>query len=76
MAGQAVGGLKVRLFTDQNNAGESWEQVSQENNYMERMSGTYGWVFSQIRVDPVDEDKIYVMGLYLNVSEDGGKTFP
>ena len=69
------GRIKGATVYRSNNAGESWEQVSQENNYMERMSGTYGWVFSQIRVDPVDEDKIYVMGLYLNVSEDGGKTF-
>ncbi len=69
------GRIKGATVYRSNNAGESWEQVSQENNYMERMSGTYGWVFSQIRVDPVNEDKIYVMGLYLNVSEDGGKTF-
>ncbi len=51
------------------------DQVSEENDYMEGLSGTYGWVFGQIRVDPVNPDKIYVLGLYLNVSEDGGKTF-
>ncbi len=55
--------------------GESWRQVSEASDYMERLSGTYGWVFGQIRVDPNDEDKIYVMGLALNVSEDGGRTF-
>ena len=69
------GRIKGATVYRSNNAGESWKQVSLENNYMERMSGTYGWVFSQIRVDPVNEDKIYVMGLYLNVSEDGGKNF-
>lgn len=56
-------------------AGASWRQVSENNAYMERLSATYGWVFGQIRVDPVNENKIYVMGLALNVSEDGGKTF-
>jgi photosystem II stability/assembly factor-like uncharacterized protein len=55
--------------------GESWKQVSQSNQYMERLSATYGWVFGQIRVDPNDENKIYVLGIALNVSEDGGKTF-
>jgi photosystem II stability/assembly factor-like uncharacterized protein len=38
-------------------------------------SGTYGWVFGQIRVDPTDENAIYTMGLGLHVSRDGGKTF-
>jgi photosystem II stability/assembly factor-like uncharacterized protein len=42
---------------------------------MRNLSATYGWVFGQIRVDPVNENKIYVMGLSLNVSEDAGKTF-
>ena len=42
---------------------------------MQGLSGTYGWVFGQMRVDPNDENRIYVMGLALNVSEDGGETF-
>jgi len=58
-----------------NDSGESWTRVSEYNKYMEGLSGTYGWVFGQIKVDPVDENKIYVMGLFLNVSEDGGKTY-
>lgn len=59
--------------------GESWTQVSgltaEMKQYMERHSATYGWVFGQIRVDPNDENTIYTMGLALNVSNDGGKTF-
>ncbi|RKY89918.1 hypothetical protein DRQ09_00370 [candidate division KSB1 bacterium] len=55
--------------------GETWRKVSQSNQYMERLSATYGWVFGQIRVDPNDENTIYVMGLALNQSKDGGKTF-
>jgi photosystem II stability/assembly factor-like uncharacterized protein len=55
--------------------GKTWKQVSENNEYMQGLSGTYGWVFGQIRVDPNNENKIYVMGLALNVSEDGGKTF-
>ncbi|MFB0564931.1 MAG: hypothetical protein ACETWK_04555 [Candidatus Aminicenantaceae bacterium] len=55
--------------------GKIWRKVSQSNEYMERLSATYGWVFGQIRVDPNDENTIYVMGLALNQSIDGGKTF-
>ncbi len=61
------------------NAGETWKQVSgltpRTKAYMESHSATYGWVFGQIRVDPNNENRIYTMGLFLNVSDDGGKTF-
>ena len=56
-------------------AGKNWRKVSQSNDYMRGLSSTYGWVFGQIRVDPNDPETIYVMGLALNVSNDGGKTF-
>ncbi|OGD30258.1 MAG: hypothetical protein A2Y56_14225 [Candidatus Aminicenantes bacterium RBG_13_63_10] len=42
---------------------------------MEFHSGTYGWVFGQVKADPVDPNTVYTMGLYLNQSTDGGKTF-
>lgn len=56
-------------------SGKTWRQVSENNDYMLDISATYGWVFGQIRVDPVNENKIYVMGVQLHVSEDSGKTF-
>ncbi len=42
-----------------------------------RMSGTAprGFYFSQIRVDPTDPDRVYVLGFNLSMSSDGGKTF-
>jgi len=59
--------------------GETWRQVSgltpEQKTFMERHSNTYGWVFGQMRVDPNDENTVYTMGLSLNVSRDGGKTF-
>ncbi|HDR88302.1 MAG TPA: hypothetical protein ENN63_01565 [Bacteroidetes bacterium] len=61
------------------NGALSWQRVSGQTEemarYMERHSGTYGWVFGQIRVDPNDENTIYTMGVQLHVSNDGGKTF-
>jgi photosystem II stability/assembly factor-like uncharacterized protein len=60
-------------------AGTTWKQVSgltpDQKTFMERHSATYGWVFGQIRVDPTDENTLYTMGLMLNQSTDGGKTF-
>jgi len=55
--------------------GSTWERVSEENRFMRGLSATYGWVFGQVRADPVNADRVYVMGLGLNVSDDGGKTF-
>jgi photosystem II stability/assembly factor-like uncharacterized protein len=69
------GRIKGATVYRSENGGKNWKQVSEQNAYMEGLSGTYGWVFGQMRVDPVNPDKIYVMGLALNVSEDGGKTY-
>jgi photosystem II stability/assembly factor-like uncharacterized protein len=55
--------------------GGTWRKVSDSNDFMSGHSGTYGWVFGQIRVDPKDDKTIYTLGLGLNVSRDGGKTF-
>ena len=56
----------------------SWRQVSglteEMKTYMENHSGTYGWVFGQVKADPKDPETVYTMGLALNVSRDGGKT--
>lgn len=69
------GRIKGATVFRSNDGGENWKQVSEQNTYMEGLAGTYGWVFGQIKVDPVNPEKIYVMGLALNLSEDGGKTF-
>ena len=62
-----------------NDKGESWTQVSGLSEkllqYMMRHSGTFGWVFGQIRVDPNDPETSYIMGVPLSVSTDGGKTY-
>jgi photosystem II stability/assembly factor-like uncharacterized protein len=54
-------------------AGANWRKVSPPG--MERFGGTYGWVFAQIRVDPNSPETIYIMGLGLSKSVDGGKTY-
>ncbi len=57
------------------NKGESWEKVSESTREMEGLYATYGWVFGQIRVDPGDENTVFIMGVPLMKSVDGGKTF-
>ncbi|MCX6578761.1 MAG: hypothetical protein NT166_01090 [Candidatus Aminicenantes bacterium] len=70
-----TGMIKGATVFRSDNGGQNWRQVSRDNNYMRQLSATYGWVFGQVRVDPLNENKIYVMGLFLNVSEDAGETF-
>ena len=70
--------IKGATIYRSNDAGNTWEQVSglteESKKYMSGHSGTYGWVFSQIRVDPNDENRLYTMGLWINISTDGGAT--
>ena len=47
--------------------GESWEWMSSTN--------PRPFYYSQIRVDPSDPDRVYVLGSPLSVSENGGKDF-
>ncbi|MDD8017327.1 MAG: hypothetical protein PHP42_03020 [Bacteroidota bacterium] len=54
----------VFLSTD---AGENWARVNPLN--------PRPFYFSQIRVDPADSSRVYVLGYLLHVSLDGGKTF-
>jgi photosystem II stability/assembly factor-like uncharacterized protein len=55
--------------------GENWKQVSAKSRLMQSLFSTYGWVFSQIRVDPGDPETVYIMGVSLLKSTDGGVKF-
>jgi len=75
----SCGFIKGATVYRSDDSGATWTQTSgldeKLKTYMERHSGTYGWVFGQIRVDPNDADRVYIMGVPLSVSEDGGRTF-
>ncbi len=47
--------------------GDTWERVSSTN--------PRPMYYSQVRIDPNDPERIYVLGTDLMISEDGGKTF-
>jgi photosystem II stability/assembly factor-like uncharacterized protein len=67
--------IKAAEIYRSDDKGSTWKKVSESNAFMTNHSGTYGWVFGQIRVDPKDDKTIYTLGLALNVSHDAGKTF-
>jgi photosystem II stability/assembly factor-like uncharacterized protein len=53
--------------------GKTW---SKANSYaLDGVYFTYGYYFGEVRVDPKDSDKIYIFGVPLLKSLDGGKTY-
>ncbi len=55
------------------NAGGSWKKMN--SDYIDDLFYSYGYYFAQIRVDPSNKEKIYLAGVPLIKSEDGGKTY-
>lgn len=53
--------------------GKSWKKTNQD--YIEDMFYTYGYYFANISVDPKNPNRVYIGGVPLLFSEDGGKTF-
>ena len=54
-------------------AGKTWKK--QNDNYIDDLFYSYGYYFAQIRVDRNNPDKIYLAGVPLIASDDGGKTY-
>ncbi|MFC2084769.1 WD40/YVTN/BNR-like repeat-containing protein [Bacteroidota bacterium] len=55
------------------NGGKNWIRTNDE--YLDRVYNSYGYYFGEIRVSPSDDEKIYVLGVPILFSPDGGKTF-
>jgi photosystem II stability/assembly factor-like uncharacterized protein len=53
--------------------GKSWKRANQ--NYIDDMFYTYGYYFANISVDDKNQNRVYIGGVPLLFSEDGGKTF-
>ena len=65
-----VKGAEVYKSTDH---GDTWTKT--HDYELESVYYTYGYYFGEIRISPEDPDEIYVFGVPLIKSEDGGKTF-
>ena len=63
-------GAEVYKTTD---GGSSWSKTHE--GYLDDLYYSYGYYFGEIRVDPQDQNGIYVLGVPILKSKDGGKTF-
>ena len=54
-------------------SGETWQKMNE--SYIDDLFYSYGYYFAQVRVDHNNKDKIYLAGVPLVTSDDGGKTF-
>ena len=54
-------------------AGKTWRRMNEK--YLDNIFYSYGYYFGQIRVSPFDENEIYIGGVTVVRSADGGKTF-
>ncbi len=65
--GEATDGFQTGGVFKSTDGGESWTRVNSLN--------PRPFYFSQVRVDPSDDKRVYVLGIDLHPSADGGKTF-
>ena len=63
-------GAEVYKSTD---GGATWTKT--HNDYIDGLYSSYGYYFGVIAVNPSNENKIYLLGVPLLKSDDGGKTF-
>ncbi|WP_041557627.1 VPS10 domain-containing protein [Cellulophaga algicola] len=56
-----------------NDGGTTWKK--QNENYIDDLFYSYGYYFAQINVDPSNVNKIYLAGVPIIKSDDGGKTY-
>lgn len=54
-------------------AGQTWNKMNEM--YIDNFYSTYGYYFGEIRVAPDDENRIYILGIPLLESTDGGKNY-
>tara|TARA_R110002012_G_scaffold11444_3_gene51617 strand:- start:39064 stop:41904 length:2841 start_codon:yes stop_codon:yes gene_type:complete len=56
-----------------NDGGKTWKKT--HDGFLDDLYYSYGYYFGKIHVDPSDANKIYVYGVPILKSADGGKTF-
>lgn len=67
--GQSVKGTEMYRSDD---GGETWRKISPEG---EDVGGYPSYYYQQVRVDPNDEDHVYVLGIRVWETKDGGDTW-
>jgi photosystem II stability/assembly factor-like uncharacterized protein len=54
-------------------AGQTWTRTN--DGALQGMNSNFGWYLGQIRVNPENENQVYVMGVYILRSDDGGNSW-
>ncbi len=71
-----IRGMEIYRSDDK---GATWRKTSGQTpetaSQMMGLGNTYNWVFTQIRVDTKNENRVYVLALEVSVSDDAGATF-
>lgn len=65
-----VRGAELYKSTD---GGKSWKKT--HDKPLEGLVYTYGYYFGNVRVDPNQENEVYLLGVPMLLSKDGGKSF-
>jgi len=55
------------------NGGQSWTRTNDGALY--GMNSNFGWYFGQVRVDPLNPDRVFVMGVNLFRTDNGGSSW-
>ena len=71
--GRGGGVIGADLYRS-NDKGKTWTRC-EGSGQIGSIYSSYGWVFGQVRADPVDPDVAYVHGVSYMKTADGGKTF-
>jgi photosystem II stability/assembly factor-like uncharacterized protein len=56
-----------------NDGGTTWTQVS--DSPIQGMNSNFGWYFGQVRVDPNNANRIYILGMEMYRSDDAGNSW-
>lgn len=67
------GGYSFATVFKTANGGQNWQQTN--DGSLQDMNSSFGWYFGQIRVDPQNDNRIYMLGVDLYRSENGGSSY-
>lgn len=67
-------GYPTGFFTSAD-GGATWTPVPQTDSTLRTVSGGFAWWFGRLWVDPADADHVFVAGVRLTESTDGGRTW-
>lgn len=56
-------------------AGTSWVQIADTTGVLKGVYNNFGWYFGQIRVNPTNDNELYVMGVDMYRTLDGGQSW-